>query len=205
MMASDGSLYGTLTFGGYPSLSSYCATASGARAQGCGTVVQVSPNGAFTVLHQFRPQDFTGAFPTAPLVQAHNGTIYGVVPGGMLQSAPDPAMWGLPVFANNTTSLVDLSSPCNSPSGAYSAAGMTLGTDGDMYVSLLPASATNPCPAQFIHWEIATGGGTYQRIPLAGFAGSGPPLAEGLIATSTDPPLGAARTAAYSESPQLGR
>jgi uncharacterized repeat protein (TIGR03803 family) len=67
IQATDGNFYGTTLFGGD---GPDCYSDNGA----CGTVFEVTPSGAETVLHNFVGSD--GAFPFA-LVQATNGALYG--------------------------------------------------------------------------------------------------------------------------------
>jgi uncharacterized repeat protein (TIGR03803 family) len=67
VQATDGNFYGTTAFGGNP---------NGACADGgCGTIFKVTPAGAVTTLHSFDGTD--GNVPTAGLLQATNGDLYG--------------------------------------------------------------------------------------------------------------------------------
>ena len=68
VQASDGNLYGTTVGGG--------TDCSG----GCGTVFRVTPNGTFTTVHAFNFTD--GSQPSAGLVQATDGDLYGTTTAG---------------------------------------------------------------------------------------------------------------------------
>jgi len=69
IQATDGDLYGTTTAGGVN---------RGVQING-GTIFKITPGGKFTVLYSFCSQTncVDGLNPTAPLVQASNGNIYG--------------------------------------------------------------------------------------------------------------------------------
>jgi uncharacterized repeat protein (TIGR03803 family) len=69
IQATDGNFYGTTRNGG----------AGGSRCDtgGCGTVYQVTPEGELTTLHSFDSTD--GTEPSGLLVQATNGSFYGMV------------------------------------------------------------------------------------------------------------------------------
>jgi uncharacterized repeat protein (TIGR03803 family) len=70
VQATDGNFYGTTVGGGSGS----------ACTNGCGTVFRITPGGTLTTLHSFDSTD--GQFPSAALVQATNGTFYGVTQAG---------------------------------------------------------------------------------------------------------------------------
>ena len=72
IQGSDGNLYGTTLLGGDIN----CNLGYG---YGCGTVFRITPQGSLTTLHTFESSD--GAFPLS-LVQATNGTFYGVTNNG---------------------------------------------------------------------------------------------------------------------------
>lgn len=71
MQATDGNLYGMTRYGGDLT----CNPPSG-----CGTIFQISPDGAFVSLHSFDGMD--GESPVNGLVQRTNGVLYGVTYGG---------------------------------------------------------------------------------------------------------------------------
>jgi uncharacterized repeat protein (TIGR03803 family) len=70
IQATNGYLYGTTFAGG---ASSNCSG-------GCGTVFGITPKGVFTTLHSFIATD--GFQPTAALVEANNGLLYGTTSDG---------------------------------------------------------------------------------------------------------------------------
>jgi uncharacterized repeat protein (TIGR03803 family) len=70
MQAADGTFYGTTAQGGGP----------GCFSQGCGTVFQMTPDGAITILHAFTGGT-DGATPTG-LIQASDGGFYGTTYDG---------------------------------------------------------------------------------------------------------------------------
>jgi uncharacterized repeat protein (TIGR03803 family) len=83
MLATDGNYYGTTAAGG-------ASTACGLA--GCGTVFTMTPVGALTTLHTFNSTD--GMTPSAGLVQATNGTLYGTTSSGGTSRACDFAPCG---------------------------------------------------------------------------------------------------------------
>lgn len=68
-LATDRNFYGTTSGGG----NTRCS-------QGCGTVFQFTPGGTLTTLHSF--DDYDGFSPSALLMQAANGDLYGTTYGG---------------------------------------------------------------------------------------------------------------------------
>jgi uncharacterized repeat protein (TIGR03803 family) len=72
VLASDGNFYGTTSQGGAANTSS-------------GTIFRITPAGKLTTLHSF--DDIDGARPSAPLIQAANGALYGLTQGGGSASA----------------------------------------------------------------------------------------------------------------------
>ncbi len=69
IQASDGNFYGTTASGG-----------TQACIVGCGTVFQITPDGAFTTLYRFSGPD--GSAPDAGVIQAGDGDFYGTTSGG---------------------------------------------------------------------------------------------------------------------------
>jgi uncharacterized repeat protein (TIGR03803 family) len=65
--ATDGNFYGTTQFGG--------TTIAGQCPDGCGTIFKITPQGTLTTLHSFVRSD--GDMPSAGLIQATNGVLYG--------------------------------------------------------------------------------------------------------------------------------
>ena len=66
IQAADGDFYGTTIYGGTP---------------GFGTVFKMTRSGTVTVLHAFTGSA-EGGYPRAPLLQANDGTFYGISSGG---------------------------------------------------------------------------------------------------------------------------
>jgi len=79
VQGTNGNFYGTTWTGGN-------ASAGLCSGTGCGTVFEVTPAGKLTILHGFcpAPQEFCtdGAYPVAALMQATNGTFYGLADKG---------------------------------------------------------------------------------------------------------------------------
>lgn len=73
IQATDGNLYGTATLGGDLSCHEN-------DSPGCGTIFGITLAGAFTTLHNFELTD--GASPGAGLLQATDGSLYGLAGGG---------------------------------------------------------------------------------------------------------------------------
>ncbi len=65
ILATDGTLYGTTTYGGY---------------HDSGTAFQIATDGSLTILHDFTGEE--GGFPDAALLQADDGNFYGTTSGG---------------------------------------------------------------------------------------------------------------------------
>jgi len=74
IQASDGNFYGTAYGGGDLS------TCPKRFIRGCGSVYQLTPSGTFTVIHTFSGTDGIG--PSAPLLQASDGNLYGTTSSG---------------------------------------------------------------------------------------------------------------------------
>lgn len=72
---NDGNFYGTTSYGG----AFACNSPYGSS---CGTVFEITPSGVLTSLHTFDMLD--GYFPSGGLLQATDGTFYGVTYGGGL-------------------------------------------------------------------------------------------------------------------------
>jgi uncharacterized protein (TIGR03437 family) len=75
LQASDGNFYGTTPDGG-----TNAACNSKVYSHGCGTIFKLTPAGSLTTLHNFGGRD--GANPSAGLIQAKDGTLYGTADYG---------------------------------------------------------------------------------------------------------------------------
>jgi uncharacterized repeat protein (TIGR03803 family) len=147
VQGSDGNFYGTTGDGGTYSV---------------GTVFRISPSGNETNLHSFvgRPNDGQG--PAAGLVQGSDGNFYGTTEGG--------GTYGLgTVFRispnGSYTNLYSFGSHPND--GAYSAAGLVQGSDGNFYGTTVDGG-TNNCQCGTV-FRISPSG---TETNLYSFAGS---------------------------------
>lgn len=68
------------TNGNFYSITSYGGADTNDCIDGCGTIFEISPDGAFTLLHSFTNYD--GSAPRAGLLQASDGDLYGTTSGG---------------------------------------------------------------------------------------------------------------------------
>jgi uncharacterized repeat protein (TIGR03803 family) len=112
-LSTDGTFYGTTTWGG-----DYTC------ANGCGTVFTVTPTGTFTTLHKFRSVD--GAAPGGVLLQASDGNLYGTTNGGGDNQAGT-------VFRMSKTGELTTLHSFGSSEGMYPLGGLNEGTDGNLY------------------------------------------------------------------------
>jgi uncharacterized repeat protein (TIGR03803 family) len=139
---TDGNLYGTTFYGGI-------------YADGFGTVFKITKSGALTTLHTFCPPQSDcsdGANPSAGLVLANNGSLYGTTPYGGVSSDYGPV--------DGTVFKIDAS-------GALTTLHTFANTDGALpYSGLVQASNGN------LYGETSSGGangyGTVFKMTLAG-------------------------------------
>jgi len=130
MQASNGDFYGT-TSGSLISDNTTCTPAGGA---GCGTVFKITPAGKLTTLYTFcsQPNCADGAFPSAALMQATNGDLYGTtaLEGPNLDSAGT-------IFkitpTGDLTTLVTLCSQTYCSDGELPVAPLLQAANGDLY------------------------------------------------------------------------
>lgn len=125
VQAADGNFYGTTFRGGDDScLPGY----------GCGTVFRISPTGILTTLHRFDDSD--GRFPSAGLLEATDGNLYGTTTTDGVGCFPNTTCAGT-IFkitpgGELTTLYVFCSQPnCTDGSGPYGA--LIQGADGKLY------------------------------------------------------------------------
>jgi uncharacterized repeat protein (TIGR03803 family) len=119
VQATNGNLYGTTEDGG-----GGC----------CGTVFKMTPGGKLTTLDSFGAEDGSGPYPTAGLVEATDGDLYGTTVGGgangagaVFRMTPGGLLTTIYSFcskSNSQTNCVDGFSP---------AAGLIQATNGDLY------------------------------------------------------------------------
>lgn len=121
IQANNGKFYGTTQLGGNLS---QCSN------MGCGTIFQITASGAFTSLYSFCSQAncTDGAQPSAPLLQASNGNLYGTTnmggtagEGTAFQITIAGAFTPLHSFTGNLTD------------GAFPEAGLIQASDGKLY------------------------------------------------------------------------
>jgi uncharacterized repeat protein (TIGR03803 family) len=116
IQGTDGSLYGTTTFGG---------------ANGYGTVFKIAMRGTFTTLHDFALAD--GAVPYGGLIQASDGNFYGTTSEGGDPNCYD-GNCGTVFKITPTGILTTLHSFAGYPTeGAQPMAGLLQATDGNLY------------------------------------------------------------------------
>ena len=124
---SGGLFYGTTQSGGAPT--------NGSPA---GTVFQLSPNGPLNTLYSFNTDSYggnNGSYPQARLVQASDGYLYGTAFEGGTYGFGNSATNGFgSVFKIGTGgALTNLYPFTGGADGAYPAAGLVQGTDGNFY------------------------------------------------------------------------
>jgi uncharacterized repeat protein (TIGR03803 family) len=124
----DGNFYGTASAGG--NNQAVCNTTDG-----CGTVFKITPNGAFTLLHQFCSNQCTnglieGGQPRGRLIQASDGAFYGVTnqggnfSGGTVYRISGTNFSTVYYFNGNLNGAID---------GANPVGGLIEGKDGYLY------------------------------------------------------------------------
>jgi uncharacterized repeat protein (TIGR03803 family) len=119
LQASDGNFYGTTRAGGGNS----CIDTS----DFCGVLFKMTPTGVETVLYAFGASRSDGYWPTAPLIQAADGNLYGTTASGgaygagtVFKMTPDGAETVLYSFGS-------------SPSDGVTPAAVIQGRDGNFY------------------------------------------------------------------------
>jgi uncharacterized repeat protein (TIGR03803 family) len=131
VQATDGNFYGTTSSGG---ISNDQVCISG----GCGTVFKITPEGTLTTLYRFCAQTncADGAYSSAGLVQATDGTFYGTTSsGGIL----DPGCFNgcgtvFKITPQGTlTTLYTFCSQTNCTDGAAPLGGLFQASDGNFY------------------------------------------------------------------------
>jgi uncharacterized repeat protein (TIGR03803 family) len=132
VQASNGNFYGTTKFGG----------AGGPCNNGCGTVFEITASGKLTTLHSFLQGD--GAWPTAAMIQAADGKLYGTsYAGGQGQQLCEDYGCGTAFKVTLVGSLTSLYSFCSVDSGGICADGnevvapLVQAASGDFYGTTL--------------------------------------------------------------------
>ena len=129
--ASDGNLYGATNFGGI---------------NGYGTIYRTTTSGTLTTLYQFTGGS-DGAVPSATLIQASDGNLYGTTYAG-------GAYGGGTVFRITTSGTLTTLHSFSGKDGANPVAGLIQASDGNLY-STMPYGGVN-------------GYGTVYRITTSG-------------------------------------
>ena len=134
--ASDGNFYGTTAYGG---------------AYTWGTVFRITPDGTLTTLYSFcsRPACFDGLEPSAGLVQASDGNLYGTTPdGGYFYPYGGPRNDGNvgpgTVFKITPDGTLTTLHSFDGTDGAWPA-GLVQATDGNFYGTTTGGGASNNC------------------------------------------------------------
>ncbi len=124
VQAANGDLYGTTAYGG---TSDTCLMVL-VEPSTCGTMFKLTLSGRLTTLHSFEHTD--GSFPTAALVPAPNGYLYGTTAWGGASSTPNG--FGTVFQITPSGALTTLHS-FDGADGWLPYAGLIQATDGDLY------------------------------------------------------------------------
>jgi uncharacterized repeat protein (TIGR03803 family) len=157
IQASDGNLYGTTELGG---------------SSNSGTVFKVSTSGSLLTSYSF-PSGTGGALPLAPLVQASDGNIYGTTFYGGTTTDQCKTGCGTIFKMSDGTASVLYSFAGTVADGAFPEAGLTEGTDGDLYGSTLKGGKNQLGTL----YRITTSGQYELLYSFAAAVGSGPAAA----------------------------
>jgi uncharacterized repeat protein (TIGR03803 family) len=164
VQGGDGNFYGVTQYGGSSSGQS-CYGEQG----GCGTIFKITPAGTLTTIYNFSGPD--GAFPQSPLVQGNDGNFYGTTPvGGSGSNAPLCQGCGT-VFKITPAGVLTTLYEFQGLADGYSpGAGLTLGSDGNIYGSTTEGGLF-PSACIFQASQPSSGCGTLFSInPAGGFA-----------------------------------
>jgi uncharacterized repeat protein (TIGR03803 family) len=134
--ASDGNFYGTTPFGGSSSRAD-CVRG------GCGTAFRITPTGELTTLYSFcaEPYCADGLTPTASLIQATDGSVYGTT-AGYGGAYGEGTIFDL-TPAGDATTLYSFCSQSGCPDGEVPVAGLIQGTDGVFYGTAYAGASGN--------------------------------------------------------------
>jgi uncharacterized repeat protein (TIGR03803 family) len=131
VQGSDGNFYGTTGGGANTNCSS-----------GCGTIFKITSSGTLTTLYSFNGTD--GAFPTAGLVQGVDGNFYGTTDQG---GASNNCFVSFPgcgtIFKITQSGTLNTLHSFSSTDGAFPAAALVQGTDGNFYGTTDSGGANN--------------------------------------------------------------
>jgi len=135
ILAANGDFYGTTSGGG---------TNSCSYPYGCGTIFKITRGGVLTTIHSFSGSD--GAGPLGPLVQAPDGTLYGIASGGGMNSDEECQNGCGTVFkispgGGDLTTLYNFCSQPECADGHSPYGGLVQATDGNFY-GVTPSGGT---------------------------------------------------------------
>jgi uncharacterized repeat protein (TIGR03803 family) len=135
IQATDGDFYGTTEGGG---TNGSCIIVS---IQGCGTVFKITPSGKLTTLYMFCSETncMDGAYPAAGLVPGSDGAFYGTT-----QSGGANIYYGSVFRIIPSGKLTTLHS-FNTADGAYPAAALVQGPNGNLYGTTINGGAGGEC------------------------------------------------------------
>ncbi len=119
IQASDGNLYGTCYSGG---------------ANDSGTIFRLSTSGTFTKIYDFTTASI-GIYPKAGVIQASDGNLYGVTPGGGLGVGS--------IYQLTLGGVATAEANFENASGNFPEGGLIQGSDGNIYVTSSSAGGTN--------------------------------------------------------------
>ena len=132
-LGADGSFYGTTSAGGTHTNDPLCNN-------GCGTIFRITPQGKLTTLYNFCSvvnrvgSCADGAVPSVSLVQGPDGSFYGTTQiGGYVASMDGTGTVFRITPAGKLTTIYSFCSQPNCADGAYPAAALVLGSDGNLY------------------------------------------------------------------------
>jgi len=137
-LGPDGNFYGTTYSGGFTNIS---------WPSGLGTVFKVTTDGTLTTLCSFgSPYQTYGWNPSGKLTLGNDGNFYGTTYYGYNSSFAHPT--GYPsgagsVFKVTTNGILTTLVYFNGTNGAFPAAGVTLGNDGNFYGTTVSGSGNN--------------------------------------------------------------
>ena len=137
VQASNGDFYGTTAYGG---ASDNCESAH----NGCGTIFKITPSGTLTTLYSFCLQIgcADGEYPSAGLVQATDGNLYGTTYAGGAK------LYGTVFRVSPSGMLTTLYSFCSETGcrdGRTPLGGLTEATNGDFYGTTQYGGADSSC------------------------------------------------------------
>lgn len=137
VQAANGNLYGTTLSGG--DFITFCSNGEGF---GCGTIFEIAPNGTLSTIYDFCSQSgcTDGVSPTAGLLQAANGDLYGTTNSGG-NNFSGTVFELTPAGAVKT--LYSFCVEANCADGALPYAGLVQGKNGEFYGTTVAGGAQN--------------------------------------------------------------